>query len=219
MIKAVIFDMDGLLIDSEPLWHEAEIDTFKLVNISLTEKECMETTGLRLNELVDYWHRKYPWDNFSKEEVGKRLTEKLLGLVKEKGAAKKGAEHILEFMKSKKIKIALASSSLKIKIETVVDKLGIRSYFDELYSAEFEEYGKPHPGVYITTAKTLDVPASECLAFEDSFNGLLAAKAAKMKCVCVPDESIAGSPKLAIADVVLPTLSDFNEKIWQMLDE
>lgn len=211
--------MDGLLIDSEPLWHEAEIETFKLVNINLTEKECMESTGLRLNELIDYWHNKYPWDNFPKEEVGRRLTENLLTLVKEKGIAKEGVSHILEFMKSKRVKIALASSSLKVKIETVVDKLGIRDYFDELYSAEFEEYGKPHPGVYITTAKTLDVPASECLAFEDSFNGLLAAKAARMKCVCVPDESIAGSPKLAIADIVLSTLADFEEETWQMMNK
>ena len=120
-------------------------------------------------------------------------------------------------MKQRDVKMALASSSLMPIIDAATKKLGIREYFDEIYSAEFEEHGKPHPGVYLTTAKMLDVAPEFCLAFEDSFNGLLAAKSARMKCVCVPDEMFSDDPKLAIADLILPSLFDFGEKDWKRL--
>ena len=67
MIQAVIFDMDGILIDSEPFWREAEIEVFKDVNITLTERDCMDTQGIRINEVVDYRYRQSPWKNVSKE--------------------------------------------------------------------------------------------------------------------------------------------------------
>jgi len=132
---------------------------------------------------------------------------------------RKGVYEILKFMKGKNVKLAIASSSQLILIKTVVQKFGIEKYFDELYSAEMEEYGKPHPGVYITTAKVLDVAPERCVALEDSFNGLLSAKAARMKCICVPDESIKQSAKIAIADLVLDSLANFNEEYWDSLNK
>lgn len=118
---------------------------------------------------------------------------------------------------SSRFSSATASSSPMTLIKEVVEKLKIGHYFEELYSAEFEEYGKPHPGVYITASKMLDVPAENCIAFEDSFNGLLSAKSAHMKCICVPDESLVGSAKLGIADIVLSSLLEFNDVLWDEL--
>ena len=98
-----------------------------------------------------------------------------------------------------------------------MEKLKIGHYFEDLYSAEFEEYGKPHLGVYITASKILGVSAENCLALEDSFTGLLSVKLARMKCICVPDESLIGNAKLCIADNVISSLLEFNDAIWDKL--
>lgn len=217
MIKAVIFDMDGLLIDSEPLWWEAEIKVARMVGINLTKEQTLETTGLKVDKIVEHWFHKKPWKKPSRKEIEDALVRDLISRVKVRGAPMPGARKILEMMKKKDVKMALASSSLMPIIDAATKKLGIREYFDEIYSAEFEEHGKPHPGVYLTAAKMLDVAPEQCLAFEDSFNGLLAAKSARMKCVCVPDEMFATNQKLAIADLVLSSLSDFGEKHWEKL--
>jgi mannitol-1-/sugar-/sorbitol-6-/2-deoxyglucose-6-phosphatase len=217
MIKAVIFDMDGLLIDSEPLWWEAEIEVAKMVGLSLTKMQALETTGLKVDKIVGHWFNKKPWTTPSRKEVEDALVRDLISRVEARGTEMPGARKILELMKQKDIKMALASSSLMSIIDAVMNKFGIREYFDEVYSAEYEEHGKPHPGVYITTAKKLDVAPEHCLAFEDSFNGLLAAKSARMKCVCVPDEMFSDHPKLAIADLILPSLEHFSEKDWEKL--
>jgi mannitol-1-/sugar-/sorbitol-6-/2-deoxyglucose-6-phosphatase len=217
MIKAVIFDLDGLLIDSEPLWWEAEIEVAKTVGIQLNKTSVLETTGLKVDKIVEHWFHKKPWTTPSRKEIEDALVGNLIARVKKEGKEMPGARKVLDIIKKKGVKIALASSSLMSIIDAATEKLGIREFFDEIYSAEFEEHGKPHPGVYLTAAKMLDVAPEQCLAFEDSFNGLLAAKSARIKCVCIPEEMHLENPKLAIADLVLPSLLDFGEAEWEKL--
>lgn len=220
MIKAAIFDMDGLLIDSDPLWLEAEAAALKKCNIDLTRERYQPTMGLRIDEVVEYWVHKAPWgDSPSKEEVNDDIWRNIIALTREKGVAKEGVGEVLKFLKKKNIKLALASSSLMKFIDVVVDRLEIRDYFELIYSAEHEKYGKPHPGVYITTADKLGVAPIQCIAFEDSFNGMLSAKSAKMKCVAVPEPGIKESEKLSITDVVLNSLRDFDEQVWNELSK
>jgi sugar-phosphatase len=116
------------------------------------------------------------------------------------------------------IKMALASSSPMMLIDTFLEKFEIQSFFKVKHSAEFEEYGKPHPGVYITTAKKLGVHPSLCLAFEDSFNGLLAAKSAMMKAVVVPDSGHFPEERFAIADLKIRSLEEFGEKEFMKIN-
>lgn len=217
MIEAAIFDMDGLLIDSEPFWREAEIKSFQSVGIYLDTGMCLQTMGLRVDQVIDYWDYKFPGNIKDRNILADTIVGNVISLVNEKGKAREGVQEILAYMKSKKVKIALASSSPLNLIRAVTSSLKISDFFEGLYSAEREEYGKPHPGVYITTVKMLNTVPERCLAFEDSFNGLLSAKAARMKCVCVPDDSIKASPKLAIADLVLDSLKDFKPEHWAML--
>ena len=207
--------MDGLLIDSEPIWREVQRDVFEKMGILLSDEEMRETTGLRGNETIEFFYHRHPWTGRSCKEVENEIVEKVIETVREKGVPHDGVKDVLEFVKAKGVKVAVASSSSMHIIKSILGHLDLEKYFDALYSAEFEEFGKPHPAVYLTSAKMLNIPVGNCLAFEDSFNGLLAAKAARMKCVCVPDELLRGSAKLGIADVVLPTLAGFDERVWE----
>lgn len=215
MIEAVIFDMDGLLIDSEPLWHEAEVKVFHAVGMPITAEMCTQTQGMRIDQVVHYWKEKFPECTSSTEKIVEDIMQCVISLVQEKGMPKDGMHDILNFVRAKGMKMAIASSSYMTLINAVVHKLDIASYLDVLHSAESEEYGKPHPGVYINAARKLHVDPEQCLAFEDSLNGVLAAKSARMTCVCVPDIAIKGSEKLAIADIVIESLANFDENIWE----
>ncbi len=218
VIKAVIFDMDGLLIDSEPLWQRAEIEVFREVSIFLNHKLCKQTTGLRIDEVVDYWYNKFPWKSISQRQVTENIIKRVIDLIAQQGEPKSGVKEIIEFLKGKNVKIALASSSAYPIIDIVLNRLGIKEVFTEIYSAVEEEYGKPHPGVYLTTAKKLGVKPQECLVLEDSLNGVIAAKAAQMKCIAIPELFPDYNPKFIIADLVMKSLTEINEDIWSKID-
>lgn len=113
--------------------------------------------------------------------------------------------------------MAIASSSSNEIINTVVNTLGIRDYFVQIYSAEHEIHGKPHPGVYITTASLLSVLPHRCLAIEDSPSGVLAAKAAKMVCVAVPASENRSHPYIQIANAIVDSLEDIDDKLFKTL--
>lgn len=217
MIEAVIFDMDGLLIDSEPLWQEAEIMIFKQVNITLTPELCLRTKGLRIDEVVDYWYQQYPWTNLAKSAVESLIIDQVIELIQLKGEPLAGVAQAISFVQQKQVKIALASSSASRIIKAALQKLKLTDVFIEVYSAESEILGKPHPGVYLTTANKLQVSPQLCLALEDSLNGVLAAKAAQMKCIAIPEPLQINNPKFAIADNILKSLAELNDDIWHNL--
>ena len=217
MIKAVIFDMDGLLIDSEPLWKEVEVRSFTEVGVPLTREMTNATMGLRTDEVVEHWFARYPWKEPIKKEVEDKITERVIELISEKGRALKGVEGIIDLFATANIPMAIASSSQTTIINAVLEKIPIRKYIKVIHSAEDEPYGKPHPGVYTTTAKKLEVSPEHCLAFEDSPNGVLAAKAAEMKCIAVPDSSIKEDERFSKADMVLDSLEDFRLEFLERL--
>ena len=212
--------MDGLLIDSEPLWQEAEILIFKRVNIMLTRELCLLTKGLRIDEVVNYWYQKYPWNKLTKKEVEELIIAKVIELIHLKGEPLAGVHKAISFVLQKQVKLALASSSATIIIQAALQKLNLTDVFKQIYSAETELFGKPHPGVYLTTAHKLNVLPQECLALEDSLNGVLAAKAAQMKCIAIPEPLQYDNIKFAIADIRLQSLEQLNDKVWNsMIDE
>lgn len=219
MIKAVIFDMDGLLIDSEPLWQEAEIEVLTKVGVPLTAEMTVQTMGFRTDEVINYWHRKYPWTTPSQHDVSKELDKTVIELIKARGKAKDGVNEAIAVCESMKLPIAIASSSPILLIQVVLEKLDIHDKVQAFYSAHDEEYGKPHPAVYIRTAKELGIHPEHCLAFEDSANGVLSAKAAKMKCIAIPEKHMLDDKRFGVADIILPSLLDFSPhmlKNWQV---
>lgn len=211
--------MDGLLVDSEPIWREAEITAFGKVGLHMSPETCKQTMGLRIDEVVQYWFKRHPWEGKNLKETEDSILDEFLALIASGVKPMEGVEETLAFLQSKNLPIGLASSSPMRLIEPMVQQLGIRDYFEVLCTAEDEEWGKPHPAVYLRAAKTLGTHPSETLAFEDSFTGLISAIAARMKTVCVPEPSVFGETRFDIATIKLPSLKHFNESVWQQLNE
>ncbi len=213
-VKAVIFDMDGTLFDSEPLWQIAEFEVFSTVGVTLTTEMMHSTIGLRIDEVIAYWFTQFPWTGKSQEQIHDEIVDRVIGLVRERGSLLPGVVDALAQVRASGLRIALASASPMRMIEALVTHFGIRDAFEILRSGADDSHGKPHPAVYIRTAGDLGIPTVECLAVEDSFNGLLAAKAARMKCLLVPSVGGLHDPRWGIADQVLENLTEFKLVDW-----
>ena len=217
-ISAVIFDMDGLLVDSEPLWQKSEIAVFGTLGLDLTVSMCRQTMGLRIDEMVRYWYDRHPWElSKTLKETELNIIEELLLNIKQFAQPMKGVDTVMEFFKQKKLPLAVASSSPQRVIEEMMLKFELSNEFVLLRSAEHEAYGKPHPAVFINTALALEVDPSSCLTFEDSFNGLLSAKAARTKTVAIPDNENFSKTVFDIADLKLKSLSEFTQPHYDLL--
>lgn len=208
-LNTVIFDMDGLLIDSEPLWNEAANEVFKEYGINLSDEQQATTTGLRTSEFLEWWFGYYNIgdDEFAKAE--KKIFQYVIDKIKYKGKIKPGVDHIFNFFYGRGFKIGIATQSPQQLIEEVMDICGVRKFVQATSSAEYLPYGKPHPQVYINCANALQSHVLECICFEDSFNGLIAAKAARMKCVVVPEHSQQKEDRWNAADLKLSSLQNF----------
>jgi mannitol-1-/sugar-/sorbitol-6-/2-deoxyglucose-6-phosphatase len=214
-LRATLFDMDGLLVDSEILWHEAEIEIFGSLGVPLAEATNRSTKGLYVDEVVEFWFGLHPWSGPTPAQVSRMLLDRVGELIDLKGRLLPGAERALD-LTARRGPIALASSTPLALIHHVVDHFGLRDRFVSLHSAEFEDYGKPHPAVFLSAARALNVPPDCCLVFEDSAAGVLAAKAARMSVVAVPTPADRPLATFAIADLVVDSLEDLTED-W--LDE
>jgi sugar-phosphatase len=215
--KAAIFDMDGLLIDSEPLWQEAGIETLAGFGISLTLDQYHTSTGLRTEEWVAHWFRIYQVSPEYAPEAVQTIIRKAIDKISKDGVALPGAAEVLGFFSQQQFKTGLATSSPMSLVDVVVDKLQIRDRFQVFTSAEHLPYGKPHPQVFLECAAALNVLPEECIVFEDSFNGMIAAKAAKMKCVVIPAAELSMHAKWGAADLKLSNLLQFDKNCLQSL--
>lgn len=207
MTKAIIFDMDGVIIDSEPLWKKAIIQIMNNYGYNFDIEMCNRTKGMRVDEVTLFWKEELnaPFDS---KIVAEEIVEEVIRLISLDGKEMDGLEDLLKRAKSENIRIALASSSSLTIIETVLTRLNISSYFEVVQSAEKEQYGKPHPAVFITAANNLGVSPNNCIVIEDSLNGVIAGKAAKMKVVAIPDPDEQHIEKFVIADQIITSLRE-----------
>lgn len=185
---AVIFDMDGLIIDSEPLWREAEMTVFKSIGFEFTEQMCIQTMGMRIDAVVNYWHQKLQWKKPTVNSVINSIENQVIELVNKHGKPLNGVIETIELLKKNNIPIAIASSSSAKIIEAVVHKLSIKDYFSVIHSAEKEKNGKPHPDVFLSAAEMLEVNKNRCIVLEDSNYGMQAAINAGMKVIVIPEK-------------------------------
>ncbi len=209
-LNTVIFDMDGLLIDSEPLWTEAATEVFAYYGKKMSLADFASTTGLRTSEFVSWWLRDYKFDNTELEKAAEKIVELVIKKIRLQGKAMPGSEYILDFFYQRGYKIGLATSSPMIVADTVINLLQIEKFIQLKTSAEKLQYGKPHPQVYLDCAAALHSSPLECICFEDSVNGMIAVKAARMKCVVVPTYSQQKDEKWSVADLKISSLKNFS---------
>lgn len=208
-IVAAIFDMDGLLIDSEPLWDRAELDVMESLGVDIRRRnELPDTLGLRIDMVVELWYAHQPWNGPSRQEVTDRIISRALTLVEASRPLLPGGREAVALCKAQGLKVGLASASPLHMLEKVLAMFDLRESFDALASAEKLPYSKPHPQVYMDCAAKLGVDTLACVALEDSVNGMIASKAARMRSVVVPAEEGQHDPRFALADVKLATLAD-----------
>jgi mannitol-1-/sugar-/sorbitol-6-/2-deoxyglucose-6-phosphatase len=230
-IEAAIFDMDGLLVDSEPIWHDVEIDVFGRHGVALTVERCLETKGMFLGDAVAHWYTRYPWGGASRDEVAAEIEGAMVARLEVAVEFKPGAPEALDFCQGRGAALALASSSPRRLIDAVVHHLDLAARFAVVHSAEDEPLGKPDPAIFLTTARLLGVAPHACVVFEDSAAGVLAAKGAGMACVAVPEADPTAASQLPgaggggetltevlrRADVVLDSLLQLDDTVWDRL--
>jgi sugar-phosphatase len=211
--------MDGLLVDSEPLWCEAEMRILGGLGVPLTAQRCGETRGMVASEVAQHWYRLYPWEGPTPDAVAAEIIDAMAALLAGV-VAKPGARHAVTTCRRRGLALAVASSSPRRLIDAVVDRLGWATWFSVLHSASEEAAGKPDPAVFLTTARLLGVDPDRCVVFEDSAAGVRAANAAGMVCVAVPEnQAPAGAMPDGFEsdDVVLATLEEVDDDLWVRL--
>jgi len=181
--QAVIFDMDGVVINSEHFWLQAEIEIFSALGVILSEEDRQQTRTMTTAEVTNFWFTKYPWKNVSLFETEKMVIDRVIELIQTQNCFIENIRPFIQQLKSKNYKIGLATNSPESFISISLDRVGISDLFDAVASAEHEKQGKPDPAVYLTAAKKLNVTPDRCIVIEDSYHGMQAGKRAGMTVV------------------------------------
>jgi len=211
--------MDGILIDSERHWQLTERALFADMGIDLTDSLLVETRGLRTEEMVAHWSSRFSMDGKDPKVLMEEYDQRMVETMKKEVDLMEGARELIGMFREMALPVALATCSSHDHIDAVMEKHGLRSSFDLLVSAAVDMPGKPHPEVFLRTASRLKIDPTLCLVFEDSFYGVVAAKAARMKVVAMPDSSEFDQDRFGAADLKIRSLCDFTLHTFQKLQE
>ncbi|HEU4589316.1 MAG TPA: hexitol phosphatase HxpB [Steroidobacteraceae bacterium] len=183
---AAIFDMDGLLIDSEPFWKRAERESFAEVGIHITEEMSKVTASMTTAEVARYWYAFRPWQGRTTDDLELAVMNRVRALIDSHGSALPGVREMLGACRERGWQTALASNSPSMLCEHVLGALELEGMFDVVLSAEQVPRGKPAPDIYLEAARRLRVSPARCIAFEDSVSGVRAARGAGMTVIAIP---------------------------------
>lgn len=203
--------MDGLLVDSEPLWNDVAKDVLATYGIVLTKEQYHITTGLRTREFLQWWFSRHGIQETELAICEQRIIHTVMARVERDAPVMPGVPYIFNFFTQRGFKIGIASTSPMELIELVIGMIGIKHWVRQITSAQHLRYAKPHPEVYLNCAELLGSNPLQCICFEDSFNGMIAVKAARMKAVVVPHHSQQKQERWAAADLRLSSLVNFGE--------
>lgn len=204
-MKAIIFDMDGVIIDSEPLHFELERELLEELGGKITEKEHNNFVGT-----TDY----HMWDTFKKQFNIELPVEEIINIKRERFNQNIHRIKLVDNFEDFIIKVydagyslGLASSNNKKTVDLIIERFNLNKYLKVAMSGEEVKKGKPDPEIFLTTAKYMNLKPEDCLVIEDAKNGVLAAKAARMKCIGFKNEN-SGNQDLSNADLVIDNYKD-----------
>lgn len=186
-IKAVIFDLDGTLVDSMWIWKDIDIKYLAKRGIELPSDLQKEIEGMSFTETASYFKNRFniPDDI---EQIKSEWNEMAYDYYKNKIKLKPGVKEFIKFLKSRNIKLGIGTSNSKLLATEVLKSHNILDCFNTLKTSCEVKKGKPNPDIFIEVAKELKVKPEECLVFEDTYAGVLAAKRAGMKVIAVKDD-------------------------------
>lgn len=203
--RAVVFDMDGLLLDTETLWHEAEVELFRRHGNEFTWDDKLAVIGTSFAFTADYFARRLG----RAPEEGPKLVEEMIELMHERVrrqvGARPGAIELVERLRADGVPLALASNSPRFLVEDALATAGLTEAFDVIVTSDDVEHSKPAPDIYLLACERLGVAPQEALALEDSPSGVAAAKAAGLTCIAVPQFA---ETDVSAADRVVESLEE-----------
>ncbi len=209
MIAAVIFDMDGLLIDSEPCWDKARSLMAADVGVQWNEADHRAVMGVSTREWVAYMMKRLDL-TLAPQEVEQQIIDQMVRLYRQQIPFLPGAVEAVS-LAAAHYPTALASGSPRALIDTVTSDSALRDRFQAILSGDEVKHGKPSPDIYLAAARSLGVEPEHCVCLEDSGNGIVAGKAAGMKVIAVPDDRFPpAAEKLGQADTILSSLQDLS---------
>ncbi len=218
MLEAVIFDMDGVIIDSEPIHFEVDKMMLKNCGVNILAEELHEYVGMTSPEMWTRLKEKYKIKLSVEELMRLQLDTKLNAIEKMDEKPISGVLSLLKSLRENSIKIALASSAPRQLIMAVLKKFDIENYFHIVLSGEKVEKGKPKPDIFEEISRILNIAPENCLVIEDSQNGVKAEKCAGMKCIGFINEN-SGMQDLSLADLVIDSLEKVNLSLIRNLYE
>jgi beta-phosphoglucomutase len=181
---AIIFDMDGVLINSEPFYFEVEKQNFEALGLPITDEEHQTYQGTATDVMWEKIKTRYKISYSVSELV--EMTDTIVTPYFEsfeKLDPMPGVEELIQFSHEKKIPLALASSSFPNVIKIILEKTGLKKYFNVVVDSQMAGASKPEPDIFLLAAKKLEISPKKCLVIEDSTNGIKAAKTAGMTCI------------------------------------
>lgn len=212
MIEAIIFDMDGILIDSEPVWDAARARMAARLGKTWDKNDHEAVMGVSTAEWVAYMIKRLE-PNMSHAEVQEEIARNMRELYTQEIPFMPLAIDTVDLAKSL-YRVGLASGSIRELVDIVTTSPSLKGKFEYALSADQVERGKPWPDVYLKTCELMNVDPRNCLCIEDSGNGILAGKAAGMRVIAIPDERFPVKPeKLKEADLVLSSLEQVTKEL------
>ncbi len=212
MILAVVFDLDGILVETEEYWDRARREFVAAYGETWTDQDQLAVMGHNSRQWAQHIKERFSV-RLSIKEIESGVIDRMLSLYREWMPVLPGAISTVRDLAPLAL-LGVASSSPLRLIHFVLDELGIRDYFKATVSSDEVEAGKPEPDVYLLACARLDVPPDQALAFEDSSNGILSAHAAGLGVIAIPNRNYPPSPdSLQVADLVLPSLEAFRPEM------
>ncbi|HJV20338.1 MAG TPA: HAD family phosphatase [Sediminibacterium sp.] len=205
-IKAVIFDLDGTMIDNNAYHLAAWRQYLTDLGINITEEEYRKNINGRTNkDAIEYIYKRTMSNEeamvytLEKEALYRRMYQPFIQPVE-------GLTSLLKFMEQRNIPLGIATSGIRVNIDFMFEHIPVRKFFSAVINSEHITHGKPHPEIFLKTAEALHVSPGSCLVFEDAAVGVKAAKAAGMKVVALTTTQT--EPELAEADLIIKDFSD-----------